>query len=443
MAIFAGASLPAAAVEPAEGTTWPVEPRLTDEALHVLLGEGFPAEPLAVEVVLAQYSHLDVDCRDRHVLVRTMWEPRASGDSTTLALADLGVDPSPLCNAWAITARVTGSESGRDALVSRVGRDALAAGTLDCANPPTSDQLAADLVFTNEISLNAFHGGAGGCLGLREYALQLTNRPGSGSEYGVHIDAKYICPRNKQTPQACGPAGQPPGAGWNRGQETPAVDGRLSPGECFLFQFLNDQGQFPLPGCCDSAPAAVQCASYSVTSVDGTPCAPAFLSPVTFAEDNRDGIGVAFGCSFNPTNLNTNVGFLCEFDSDLDGSTDICDCASADPQAWDTPGEARGLLLSHVGSSGTTTLDWSPPARPGGSSLVYDVLRSPDASDFLQGTDCTEQDDGPDTTAVDTETPLTGSTFHYLVRAENACPDGSGTLGNVSSGSVRQGRACP
>ena len=33
--------------------------------------------------------------------------------------------------------------------------------------------------------------------------------------------------------------------------------------------------------------------------------------------------------------------------------------------------------------------------------------------------------------------------FFYLVRAENACPLGQGSLGKDSNGAPREGRSCP
>jgi hypothetical protein len=57
--------------------------------------------------------------------------------------------------------------------------------------------------------------------------------------------------------------------------------------------------------------------------------------------------------------------------------------------------------------------------------------------------DCIESDDGPNTSATDTAVPTAGQSFFYLTRAQNACPQGQGTLGTDSSGNERIGRACP
>jgi hypothetical protein len=44
---------------------------------------------------------------------------------------------------------------------------------------------------------------------------------------------------------------------------------------------------------------------------------------------------------------------------------------------------------------------------------------------------------------VDADLPPAGSSFFYLVRAENACPGGTGNLGDTASGVERPGRSCP
>ena len=74
-----------------------------------------------------------------------------------------------------------------------------------------------------------------------------------------------------------------------------------------------------------------------------------------------------------------------------------------------------------------------PPAIQG-----YDVLRARAASLFGV---CLESDDASDTVALDQGVPGPGGVYHYLVRAVNVCGDGS--LGQDSTGSARNGPACP
>jgi len=138
-----------------------------------------------------------------------------------------------------------------------------------------------------------------------------------------------------------------------------------------------------------------------------------------------------------PTLVGTNEG-----DDDGDGLSECAgDCDDTNGAAWGTPAEVAGL---EVQGADPALLSWG--AVTGGGVLVrYDTLRSGVAGDFLSGATCIESDDGSDTTASDAVPPAAGRIFFYLIRAENACPSpaGMGPLGFASSGSPRQGRACP
>jgi len=132
-----------------------------------------------------------------------------------------------------------------------------------------------------------------------------------------------------------------------------------------------------------------------------------------------------------------------EADADGDGVR-ICgeDCDDANPQVWAAPGEARELKLTHDLATGATGLIWQAPLVTGGSATHYDTLRSIDMSDFLGSSTCLQTND-PMTVAVDSDVPPGPGVWAYLVRAVNACPNGTGSLGVDSSGIPRQGRACP
>jgi hypothetical protein len=106
--------------------------------------------------------------------------------------------------------------------------------------------------------------------------------------------------------------------------------------------------------------------------------------------------------------------------------------------SWATPGEAIHVFII----AATDTITWEPPTNPGGNALVYDVIRSPDPSDFISDATCVETDDGADTQAIDVEVPLSGG-FYYLVRAQNGCPAGEGPLGDTSAGDPRTAITCP
>jgi N-acetylneuraminic acid mutarotase len=112
------------------------------------------------------------------------------------------------------------------------------------------------------------------------------------------------------------------------------------------------------------------------------------------------------------------------------------DCNDASGAVWTAPGETGAL---NAGPS-KTALSWGAPTDPGGTGLLYDVLRSPLATNFTAAT-CVS---GVDSTnrAVDDATPVNpGEAVFYLVRAKNAC--GAGTIGAGSDGSPRSGAACP
>jgi hypothetical protein len=114
------------------------------------------------------------------------------------------------------------------------------------------------------------------------------------------------------------------------------------------------------------------------------------------------------------------------------------DCADTAPDVQFLPGEALDLRIDPVGAS--WQLQWTAPSSPGGEPGIigYDVLRASAASLFGV---CLESDDASDTVALDPGVPGSGDVYHYLVRAVNVCGDGS--LGQDSTGSERNGPACP
>jgi hypothetical protein len=115
------------------------------------------------------------------------------------------------------------------------------------------------------------------------------------------------------------------------------------------------------------------------------------------------------------------------------------DCNDENSGVYATPGEVRNLHFPND----ALTLSWTAPLQPGGTTLVYDTVRSPSAADFVTSATCVETDDGSDTNAVDGGTPGPGLAWFYLVRAENACPSGQGPLGSDSDGLPRTARTCP
>ncbi|MFQ5720602.1 MAG: hypothetical protein ACE5IK_13760, partial [Acidobacteriota bacterium] len=132
-------------------------------------------------------------------------------------------------------------------------------------------------------------------------------------------------------------------------------------------------------------------------------------------------------------------------DADADGDgVLVCDgdCDDVNGTVWATPGEARQVRLSFDPVAGVTTLIWQVPATPGGLTLVYDTLRSKNATDFVQGAQCVEGN-GTDLISLDSGGILQpGDLFYYLVRGENACPVGEGDLGSPTTGPPRTGKSC-
>jgi hypothetical protein len=124
-------------------------------------------------------------------------------------------------------------------------------------------------------------------------------------------------------------------------------------------------------------------------------------------------------------------------DGDLDGYCRT-DCDDTNGQVWAAPSEVRDLLFQED----SQTLAWSAPAEPGGITAAYDTLRSQAAGDFGAGAMCVESGDSSDRSSVDAAVPADGGVFFYLVRAENACPAGQGSLGTRSDGTPRAGRTC-
>lgn len=89
-----------------------------------------------------------------------------------------------------------------------------------------------------------------------------------------------------------------------------------------------------------------------------------------------------------------------------------------------------------------STLTWDEPSQLGGGAVVYDVLRSSAPENFTTPVICVESDDGNDSSAAVDGIPANGEVFHYLIRAENPCPGGVGSLGMGQGNSARVGGSC-
>ena len=100
------------------------------------------------------------------------------------------------------------------------------------------------------------------------------------------------------------------------------------------------------------------------------------------------------------------------------------------------PGPSSNLIFTN-----STTLVWEAAVGPGGLAPTHDLLRSGDATDF-DPVSCVVSDSAA-TEAVDAVLPVAGEAFFYLIRSQNPCPGGLGTLGIGSNGQPRGGPTCP
>jgi len=121
-------------------------------------------------------------------------------------------------------------------------------------------------------------------------------------------------------------------------------------------------------------------------------------------------------------------------DTDADGSVDGSDCAPVDPTVWELPSAVAALLMAKLDDDATLT--WTSPAVAGGTSIVYETIRTEVRTGFTGLADswtCVQPADNSMTENADDETPI--AVFYYSVRAANDC--GGGTLGNSSGGFER------
>jgi hypothetical protein len=179
---------------------------------------------------------------------------------------------------------------------------------------------------------------------------------------------------------------------------------------------------------------AANAGTYSVTASLGGCSSPASTVDVTVIDEG----GVCAACGLCQAGT-CNTG-----DSDSDGVADGCDCAPGNASVWSIPGDANNLALTHTppGAAGTTSLSWSAPATGGlAAAMLYDVIRSTSAADFVGAAACLESDDGPNTVATEPSAPSPGAVFYYVVRPQDAC--GAGVSHRDKDGNPRPAHDCP
>jgi N-acetylneuraminic acid mutarotase len=124
-------------------------------------------------------------------------------------------------------------------------------------------------------------------------------------------------------------------------------------------------------------------------------------------------------------------------DADADSRCSFEDCNDAEGGVWATPGEVTDLAFTD-----SETLSWSPPSDLGGTSVLYDAIRSGDPTDFVSTPTCIAPSVG-NTEADASAVPDPDEAFFYLVRAVNSCPLGLGSPGADSNGAPRTALECP
>jgi uncharacterized delta-60 repeat protein len=122
-----------------------------------------------------------------------------------------------------------------------------------------------------------------------------------------------------------------------------------------------------------------------------------------------------------------------------DGSGNVCDCSNGDPSVWSVP--AEDISLFKITKETTGNLTWTVPEsnKWGSSAVTQDILRSANPTDFDSATCVATNLSGSTSTFTDTEEPLEGKVWYYLIRIENIC---GYKMGTNSQGTPRSGRAC-
>jgi len=108
------------------------------------------------------------------------------------------------------------------------------------------------------------------------------------------------------------------------------------------------------------------------------------------------------------------LSVIADSDVDGDGHLDALDCAPSDPTSWSVPAPPTGLTISPSG-----VLEWTATQDPGGSQVAYEALRAGSALGFDAAVCLPVAPEA--TSVVDSEQPLEGEGFYYLVGTRNGC----------------------
>ena len=130
------------------------------------------------------------------------------------------------------------------------------------------------------------------------------------------------------------------------------------------------------------------------------------------------------------------LGDACDPDDDDDGILDASDCAPLDPGVFAPPSEVTGLRADQD----KVRWLWDAAQPTSGDSTVHDLARGPLQTLPVAGGSCIA-DSASEAEAEDTGEPDPGEGYWYLVRAVNACDEG--TYGETTGEVERVSGACP
>ncbi|MBI3447664.1 MAG: hypothetical protein HY049_01900 [Acidobacteria bacterium] len=120
-------------------------------------------------------------------------------------------------------------------------------------------------------------------------------------------------------------------------------------------------------------------------------------------------------------------------DGDRDGVGDACDCAPTNGTVFAPPADITNLDVTEIAGGGLQ-FTWTDQAPTSGSGTVYDVFSGsanalrPGGS-FATGSCALDNLTTPSFT-YNNPGPTQGQAIYFMIRAQNACPNGTGSYGN-------------